>query len=239
MAFIFTFTPDQPMSRQFYNAALARLAEAGAAEPPGRLYHVCYGSEDDLRVTDVWESRESFEHFGDTLMPILRELGVDVGAPQISEVRNIIPGRAQAGGPSGNVTSHREAHDAFNRRDLDAAVRLSRDDCVYVDHGRGLTFKGPEQFREFLQGWVDALSNATVADAHYIGGDTSSVATFHGRGTNDGPMGPYPATGHRLDLPFCEILHYDGEGRIASGELFYDSMTMLVQLGHMTPPERG
>jgi hypothetical protein len=62
---------------------------------------------------------------------------------------------------------------------------------------------------------------------------------FQGRGTNDGAMGSLPATGHRLDLAYCEVLNYDGSGRIASGEIFYDSMTMMVQLGHMNPPTAG
>jgi len=29
-----------------------------------------------LRVSDVWDSRENFDRFGQTLMPILQELGI-------------------------------------------------------------------------------------------------------------------------------------------------------------------
>jgi hypothetical protein len=43
-------------------------------------------------VFDVWESEESFDAFGQTLMPILAELGIDPGQPQVSEVHNIIQG---------------------------------------------------------------------------------------------------------------------------------------------------
>jgi hypothetical protein len=39
-----------------------------------------------------------------------------------------------------------------------------------------------------------------------------------------------------MALPFCEILRYDREGRIVSGEIYYDSLSMLVQLGHAQPP---
>jgi len=43
-------------------------------------------------VFDVWDSQESFEKFGETLMPIMTELGVDPGAPQVAEIHNIIMG---------------------------------------------------------------------------------------------------------------------------------------------------
>jgi hypothetical protein len=41
-------------------------------------------------VFDVWESQETFEAFGETLMPILGELGVDAGQPNIAPVHNVI-----------------------------------------------------------------------------------------------------------------------------------------------------
>jgi hypothetical protein len=45
-----------------------------------------------LRVFDVWDSQESFEKFGQTLMPILQQLGVDPGNPEVFPVHNIIKG---------------------------------------------------------------------------------------------------------------------------------------------------
>jgi hypothetical protein len=45
-----------------------------------------------IQVFDVWESQESFQAFGATLVPILAELGVDPGEPQVSPVHNIIKG---------------------------------------------------------------------------------------------------------------------------------------------------
>jgi len=52
-------------------------------------------------------------------------------------------------------------------------------------------------------------------------------------------MGPLQATGRRMDLPFCEVMTYDAQGRIVAGEMFYDSTTMMVQLGLMEPPPMG
>ena len=69
-----------------------RLTAAGAGAPPGRLHHTCYGDPSALRVVDVFDTQANFESFGKTLVPILQELGVDVGQPEITPVHNIIRG---------------------------------------------------------------------------------------------------------------------------------------------------
>ena len=56
-----------------------------------------------------------------------------------------------------------------------------------------------------------------------------------GRGVNDGALGPLPATGREIDLPFCEIFGFDDEGQIVSGNIYYDQLTMMTQLGHIEP----
>jgi hypothetical protein len=83
------FTPASMTSAQFREIH-RRLDAAGFASPDGRLYHVCYGTGDRLRVMDVWESPEKFAAFGQTLMPILAEVGVDPGVPEISPVAELI-----------------------------------------------------------------------------------------------------------------------------------------------------
>jgi hypothetical protein len=81
-----TFTPAR------YDDALKRLEEAGAGAPPGRLYHFALETDGLIQVFDVWDSEESFQAFGATLVPILTELGVDPGQPQVSPVHNVIEG---------------------------------------------------------------------------------------------------------------------------------------------------
>lgn len=91
MAVVLRFTP-QGMTAAKYNECIKRLEQAGAGSPPGRLYHVCFGDKDNLRVSDIWDSMDSFERFGQTLKPILEELGINPGEPDIIEVHNIIEG---------------------------------------------------------------------------------------------------------------------------------------------------
>ena len=91
MAFITRFTP-QGMESAKYDECIKRLETAGAGAPIGRLYHVAFGDTNELRVTDIWDSMENFEAFGKILMPILQDLGVEVGLPDIIETYNIIEG---------------------------------------------------------------------------------------------------------------------------------------------------
>lgn len=91
MALGFYFTPAS-FTPEKYDEALSRLEAAGAGAPAGRLYHCALESDGLIQVFDVWDSQESFEAFGPTLLPIMADLGADPGQPHVSPVRNIIQG---------------------------------------------------------------------------------------------------------------------------------------------------
>ena len=92
MALGFYFAP-KGMTGDAYDDVIKQLEAAGQGAPRGRQYHVAFdGGEGGLHVFDVWDSKETFDQFGQTLMPILADAGVDVGEPQIVEVHNIIEG---------------------------------------------------------------------------------------------------------------------------------------------------
>lgn len=91
MALSFYFTPSS-FSTATYDEALSRLEAAGAGSPAGRLYHVALESGGQVQVFDVWDSQESFEAFGATLVPIMNDLGADPGQPMVAPVYNIIEG---------------------------------------------------------------------------------------------------------------------------------------------------
>jgi hypothetical protein len=79
-----SFSPKQ------YDEVIKRLEKANAGEPKGRTYHACFLSGNNVNVFDIWDSKEDFDKFGKTLMPILKELKADVGQPEIKEIHNVI-----------------------------------------------------------------------------------------------------------------------------------------------------
>jgi hypothetical protein len=73
-----------------YNDCLAQLKKAGAHHPRGRQYHACFGEADKLQVFDIWTNQETFGKFGEILMPILQQIGVDPGQPMVMPIHNIV-----------------------------------------------------------------------------------------------------------------------------------------------------
>jgi hypothetical protein len=79
------------MSTEKYEEAVRRVEADGTFPPDGMDYHVCFGPEGDLRVSEIWDSKEQFEAFGERLMPILADVGIQFsGGPEVLEVQNIV-----------------------------------------------------------------------------------------------------------------------------------------------------
>jgi hypothetical protein len=91
MSIVVRFHP-QSMTTEQYDDAVRRHEVAGIELPPdGMDYHVCFGSDGDLRVSEIWDSREQFEAYGERLMPLLADAGITFsGEPEIFEVHNVI-----------------------------------------------------------------------------------------------------------------------------------------------------
>jgi hypothetical protein len=78
------------LSVEQYDEAVRRIQENGEWPPGGMEYHVCFGSDGNLRVSEIWDSQEQLDAFGERLMPVLSEIGIEPGQPEILEVHNIV-----------------------------------------------------------------------------------------------------------------------------------------------------
>ena len=96
MAVVICLSPPR-MTTEQYDEAIRRLEDAGLGAPGERSLHLCFGPSGRLRILTVWDRPESFERFGQTLIPILQELGVDPGEPEIYELHKAIPDLGTAG----------------------------------------------------------------------------------------------------------------------------------------------
>ena len=91
MSVLIRFTPESLTAEQ-YDEVVRRLNEAGVFPAQGLDYEVCFGTGEKMRVSQVWDTQENLEAFGTRLQPILAEVGIDPGAPEIVPVHNIIKG---------------------------------------------------------------------------------------------------------------------------------------------------
>jgi hypothetical protein len=83
------FTPPS-LTAQQYDEVVRRLTEKGVFPADGLDYEICFGSEGNLKVSQVWDSNEQLEAFGESLKPVLADIGIDPGEPEIVPVHNII-----------------------------------------------------------------------------------------------------------------------------------------------------
>jgi hypothetical protein len=55
----------------------------------GLLAHIAGEAEGGFRIVDVWESEEACRRFGDRIMPILKEVGID-DPPELYPVHTFV-----------------------------------------------------------------------------------------------------------------------------------------------------
>jgi len=90
MSIVVRFSPTNLTAEQ-YDESIRKLEE-GEFPPEGLDYHVCFGTDPEhLTVSEIWDSREQLEAWGQKLMPILSEFGIEQGGePEVFEVHNLV-----------------------------------------------------------------------------------------------------------------------------------------------------
>ena len=136
----------------------------------------------------------------------------------------------------GHSETHRRLHGMFNDREFHRMDEHVDANVEFEDVARQMTMKNLDEFKDWLGEWTTGFSDAKVASAEYSEGPDFSLARFRGVGTNDGEMGEFPATNRRMDVALWEMLHFDDDGMVTSGEIIYDQATILAQLGHIDMP---
>ena len=76
------------LTRENYDETVRRLTGKNRMSSPsdwpveGLLVHVAGQGQKGFRVVDVWTSEDAFRRFGEKLIPILREVGIE-GQPEV------------------------------------------------------------------------------------------------------------------------------------------------------------
>lgn len=89
MSILVRFSPPSATTEQ-YDESIRRLEEGGDFPPDGLNYHCAFFVDGSPRVSEIWDSREQWEAFGERLMPLLADIGIEPGEPEVLEVHNII-----------------------------------------------------------------------------------------------------------------------------------------------------
>ena len=85
------FTAAPNTTTEQYDETISRLEKSGDWLPEGLEFHVAFKSNGSFRVSEIWDTREQFDTFGERLMPVLKDVGIELsGEPEMLEIYNII-----------------------------------------------------------------------------------------------------------------------------------------------------
>jgi hypothetical protein len=89
MSILIRFSPAN-MTAEQYDKVSEQIQESTEWPPDGLDIHVCFGDDGNLRVSEIWDSQEQLDAFGEKLMPQLQEAGIEFSAePEILPIHNI------------------------------------------------------------------------------------------------------------------------------------------------------
>ena len=127
--------------------------------------------------------------------------------------------------------------DAINARDLDSLDSFVAPDVLRHSAATpDVVVTNLVEFKAFLATDFAAVSDSVQKiDVIFGGGDYVAVRARY-IGTQDGPMGPFPASGKKLELPYVGILRFE-DGKIVEIWVEWDNLSALSQLGHFPPPQ--
>ena len=139
-------------------------------------------------------------------------------------------------GPEENKDTIRQLTQLQNSRNFDGIDAIMKPD--FVRHSRatpGLNVRSREEFKAFLRQDLETFPDSRITIERLVAeGDFVAVyATY--TATQEGAMGPFPASGKPVDLKFMAQFRFE-DGMIAELWVEWDNMDILTQTGHFPPP---
>lgn len=95
--------------------------------------------------------------------------------------------------------------------------------------------RGRSQLIEFLKAEAMTFPDANQKILYLVAEEEKVAAALQFTGTQKGPMGPFPASGRRIQANFLAMFRLK-EGRISEVWVEWDNLSALLQLGHLTLP---
>jgi steroid delta-isomerase-like uncharacterized protein len=129
--------------------------------------------------------------------------------------------------------------DAGNRSDLDAFDSLLAPDFIrHCEATPEVSVRSCNDFKKFYEDTAASFPDQRL-DLQTLVAEGDRVA-FWGKfsGTQQGPIGPFPATGKRMESECAGIFRID-DGRIAELWVTWDNLAGLAQLGLLPPPAQS
>lgn len=137
-----------------------------------------------------------------------------------------------------NVALARSLTNLFNSRQsdpmwLEKSMTAFATDSHFTNVPLGITLPGSEGYQQFVLFFAAAFPDSSVEVTNVFATEDQCVLEYtagHHTGPLHLPTGDIPATGRRAELRLCDVTQIR-HGQIVAHHTYYDTMTMLQQLG--------
>jgi steroid delta-isomerase-like uncharacterized protein len=131
----------------------------------------------------------------------------------------------------------RQFTDALNNKDFDLLDDLALPDFVrHCQATPDIQVRSLDEFKELQKQFLITFPDQRITNEIMIA-EGDYIATYSNyTGTQEGPMGAFPASGKKVEFAFMGIFHFK-EGKIAEIWVEWDNISVLTQLGHFPPPK--
>ena len=132
---------------------------------------------------------------------------------------------------------HREMFEAWNRRDFATMRGLLHPEYTYQGPD-GKEAAGPETGIAIAQMYANAFPDGRLEiERVHVAGETA-IAEVIARGKHGGDLMGIAAPGKDIEIRICNVVEVR-DGKVYREREYMDLMTMLAQIGAVTPPGGG
>jgi steroid delta-isomerase-like uncharacterized protein len=136
-----------------------------------------------------------------------------------------------------NKEAVRTLIEAVNSRNFDLLDEVVAEDFVrHCQATPDVQVKSREEMKQFLRQDLNVFPDSRISIDMMLAEGDMLAGLFTLSGTQEGAMGPFPATGRKLKVGYLSIMRFE-EGKIAEMWVEWDNLAILGQLGHWPPKE--
>ena len=134
--------------------------------------------------------------------------------------------------PGSLIGIYNWSHELQNAQNISAFLPFFESIFYYVDHPTGHHVYTIPQMKTYASSVWNFSSDAKLVDRQYIKENTNDMILMNGimNATNDVSI-VGPATGNTFEVPLAEFILWDDSERVIGGDIYYDRLGFLDQLG--------
>ncbi len=119
---------------------------------------------------------------------------------------------------------------AENQHDMEATLATLHPECIFEDIALNQIYSGRQGAGDYYKLWWEAFDLIVVSEKRYFTDNETIIAEPRYTGTHIGNFYGLAPTGKKIDFKLAVIISFR-DGFLSGERMYYDSRTLLIQLG--------